>query len=195
MCSSSVAVTETSDITSAFSKDFLDIQATIECGFTLKHVCGMIRTYSKMHRTDNYLQRSSVIWPVWLNDWVSIYKLSGCGFKSRCSYLYSRYRFCFEQGVPWHSGNYRVWINSETHAWHNKNIQWIWDYFQMIWLNWFCFLILERSTRYSNMLHNFFVLIPRFYKDVYINQILSSHNWTLEFFASRILSFDYELFT
>ena len=26
----------------------------IECGFTLKHVRGMIRTYCKMHRTDEY---------------------------------------------------------------------------------------------------------------------------------------------
>ena len=24
----------------------------------------------------------------------------------------------FEQGVPWHSGNYGVWINSETRTWH-----------------------------------------------------------------------------
>ena len=28
-----------------------------------------------------------------------------------------------EQGVPWHSGNYRVWIYSKTRTWHNKNIQ------------------------------------------------------------------------
>ena len=30
----------------ASSKEFLDIQATIECGFTLKRVCDMTRTYS-----------------------------------------------------------------------------------------------------------------------------------------------------
>ena len=30
---------------------------------------------------------------------------------------------CFEQRVPWHSGNYRVWIHSETRTWHDKNIQ------------------------------------------------------------------------
>ena len=30
---------------------------------------------------------------------------------------------CFEQGVPSHSGNYRVWIHSETRTWHDKNIQ------------------------------------------------------------------------
>ena len=29
----------------------------------------------------------------------------------------------FQQGIPWHSGNYRVWIHSETCAWHDKNIQ------------------------------------------------------------------------
>ena len=31
---------------SVSSKEFLDIQATIECGFTLKHVRDMIITYS-----------------------------------------------------------------------------------------------------------------------------------------------------
>ena len=34
-----------------------------------------------------------------------------------------RCRACFEQTVPWHSGNYRVWIHSETCTWHSKNIQ------------------------------------------------------------------------
>ena len=29
----------------------------------------------------------------------------------------------FKQGVPWYSGNYRVWIHSETRTWHDKNIQ------------------------------------------------------------------------
>ena len=44
--SSPVEVTLTSDFTPASSKKFLDIQATIECGFTLKCVRDMIRTYS-----------------------------------------------------------------------------------------------------------------------------------------------------
>ena len=30
------------------SKEFLDIQATMECAFTLKHVRDMIRTYSQI---------------------------------------------------------------------------------------------------------------------------------------------------
>ena len=34
-----------------------------------------------------------------------------------------RFRACFEQGVPWHSANFRVWIHSETRMWHDKNIQ------------------------------------------------------------------------
>ena len=42
-------------------EEFLDIQATIECGFTLKRVRDMIRTYSQMHRTDKYSQHSSII--------------------------------------------------------------------------------------------------------------------------------------
>ena len=39
--SSPAAVTSTSDTTPVSSKEFLDIQATIECGFTLKRVRGM----------------------------------------------------------------------------------------------------------------------------------------------------------
>ena len=60
---------------------------------------------------------------VWPNGWVFLYKLNGCGFESRCSHLNLKYRACFEQGVPWHSGKYRVWIHSQTRTWHDKNIQ------------------------------------------------------------------------
>ena len=33
-----------------------------------------------------------------------------------------RFRTCFEQGFSWHSGNYRMWIHSETYTWHDNNI-------------------------------------------------------------------------
>ena len=39
-----VAVTETPDIAPVSSKEFLDIQVTIRCRFTLKRVRDMIRT-------------------------------------------------------------------------------------------------------------------------------------------------------
>ena len=39
------------------------------------------------HRADMYSQHSSIIWPVWLNGWVFIYELNGCGFESRCCHL------------------------------------------------------------------------------------------------------------
>ena len=39
----------------------------IECGFTLKRVRDMTRTYSQKHRTDKYSEHSSIIWPVWPN--------------------------------------------------------------------------------------------------------------------------------
>ena len=61
--------------------------------------------------------------PVWLNGWVFFNELSGCAFESRCCHLNLRYRTCFEKGVPWHSGNYRAQIHSETRTWHNKKIQ------------------------------------------------------------------------
>ena len=61
--------------------------------------------------------------PVRLNGWVFIYKLSGCGFESRCSHLKFRYRTCLEQGCHQHSVNFRVWIHSKLRTWHDKNIQ------------------------------------------------------------------------
>ena len=89
----------------ASRKAFLDIQANIECGFTLKLVRDMIITYSQMRRTDKYSQHSSIIWAVWLNGCVFVYELSGCGFKSRCCHLEFRHGASFEQGVRSHSGN------------------------------------------------------------------------------------------
>ena len=52
-----------------------------------------------------------------------VYELSGCRFKYRCSHLNFWLRACFEQEVPWYSGNYRVWIHSEKRTRHDKNIQ------------------------------------------------------------------------
>ena len=52
-----------------------------------------------------------------------VYVLSSCGFQFRCCHINFRYRSCLEQEVPWHSGNYRVKIHSETCKWHNNNIQ------------------------------------------------------------------------
>ena len=123
MSGTSLRVNPPSDMAPASSKEFLDIQATVECGFTLKLVRDMIKRYNQMHRTDKYSQHSSIIWPVWLNGWVFVYELSGSGFESRCSHLTFRYGACFEQGVPWHSGNCRVWIHSQTRTWHDKKIQ------------------------------------------------------------------------
>ena len=49
MGSNLVTVTQTSDIASVLSKEFLDIQATRECRFTLKLVSNMTRTQSPRH--------------------------------------------------------------------------------------------------------------------------------------------------
>ena len=46
--STPVAVTETSYFAPVSSKEFLDIQATIECGFILKRVRNMIRIYTQI---------------------------------------------------------------------------------------------------------------------------------------------------
>ena len=56
-----------------------------------------IRTHNDLvrKRTLNHLAKLAV----WLNGWVFVYELSGCGFESRCCQLYFRYGACFEQGV------------------------------------------------------------------------------------------------
>ena len=51
----------------ASSKELLDIQATIECGFTVKLVRDMTKKQSQMHGTDKYSEHSSIIRPVWAN--------------------------------------------------------------------------------------------------------------------------------
>ena len=47
--SNPVAVSQTSDMALVLSKEFLDIQATIECRFTLKLARDMLKTYSQRY--------------------------------------------------------------------------------------------------------------------------------------------------
>ena len=93
MGSNPVAVTSPSDFAPASSKEFLDIQATIECEFTLKTRTWHDKKHTvKCHRTDKYSQHSSIIWPAWLK-WFEcfVYELSGCGFESSCSHFTFRF--------------------------------------------------------------------------------------------------------
>ena len=63
-----VAAPSLSDFTPASSTEFLDIQAIVECGFNLKRVRDMTRTYSLMHHKDKDSERRSIISPVWPNS-------------------------------------------------------------------------------------------------------------------------------
>ena len=105
-----------------FKQEFRDIQAITECGFTLKRVRDMIKKYSQMHRTGKYSQHSSIIWPVWLNGWVFVYELSGCGFESSCSQI--RLFFCVWMFILlskvyclFNSSNFRKYHSSIVSAW------------------------------------------------------------------------------
>ena len=97
MDSSLAAVTSTSDIVPVSNKKFLDIQATIECGFTMNRLRDMLRIYSQLQRTDKYSQHRSIDWPVWLNVWVFVYELSDCGIEPRSNQFNFRYRASFGQ--------------------------------------------------------------------------------------------------
>ena len=84
---------------------------------------------------------------------VNPHSTSGCGFESSCSHLNFRFRASFELGVPWHSGNYRVWIHSEVRTWHDKNIQ---SLFKMtIYLAiWFIFMDHLQNKAVAEVLDN-----------------------------------------
>ena len=87
MGSNPVAVTSLSDFAPASSKEFLDIQATIECGFTLKRVRDMIKTYSQIYEVFDanqslevgrvFLDLSSAFDKVWHDGFM--YKLKHLG--------------------------------------------------------------------------------------------------------------------
>ena len=62
-------------------------------------------------------------WTRTRNHLVRKQKLRFSGLESSCSHLNFRFRACFEQGVPWHLGHYRVKIHSKTRTWHDKNTQ------------------------------------------------------------------------
>ena len=79
------------------SNEFLDIPATAECGFTLKHLRVMTRIYSQMHHTDMYSEHSLIILPVSSNGSVFVYEPSFFGVDSSCSHLKFRFHTCFEQ--------------------------------------------------------------------------------------------------
>ena len=67
-----VAVTQTSDIAPVSNEEFLDIQATIECRFTLKCVRDLIITYS-------HYQMTLAKWSSWArstSDWILSLKYS-----------------------------------------------------------------------------------------------------------------------
>ena len=74
----------------------------------------MTRTYSQMHRTDKYSEQASIIFWICPNDWVFVQKLTGSWFESSCSHITFRFCACYEEGVPWQSGNHRVLVHSEN---------------------------------------------------------------------------------
>ena len=59
-----------------------------------------------------------------IKQWQYFWYLDFSIVKTYLSFLFwKKQGNCFEQGVPWHSDNYRVWIHSETCTWRDKNIQ------------------------------------------------------------------------
>ena len=103
----------------------------LECVYSLwKRVRDMPRTYSQMHRTDKYSEQLNHL--VSLAKWLSVH-LQTKWFWVRVQLLHLNFRFCacFEQGPPWHSGNYRVWIHPENAhvTCQGRTVNWFSDHF------------------------------------------------------------------
>ena len=79
-----------------------------------------ISEFSWQHRDSTY---KHLVHKRTLECLMFIYELSCCGLECCCCHLNFRYRVCFGQGLPWHSGNYRVQIHSEALIGHDNNIQ------------------------------------------------------------------------
>ena len=75
-----VAVTQTSDIAPVSNEEFLDIQATIECRFTLKCVRDLIITYS-------HYQMALAKWSSWGKKYVRLDIILEIFWFSRQAYL------------------------------------------------------------------------------------------------------------
>ena len=85
---------------------------------------------------------------------------------------------CFEQGVPWHSGNYRVWIHSETCTWHDENIQPLWLLFGTCkdFLSFLVFLSFSGTFFALLFLLLFLLLLENFYFLFLASRWLKGHN-------------------
>ena len=107
-------------MTSLWAKVQLNIYSLSDCNWTWTH-------NHLVHKRTPTTQR---IFTIQLNHLANLAKWFSvrlwtkcCGFESSCSHLNFRFCACFEQGVPWHSDNYRVWIHCEMRTWHDKNIE------------------------------------------------------------------------
>ena len=83
-----------------------------ECHVVLEHNCLNQDRYSNCNwtRAHGHLVHKGTLkfLTKLVHVWVFVFELSCRGFDSSCSHLNFRFRACFEHGVPWHSGHYRV---------------------------------------------------------------------------------------
>ena len=105
-----------------------------------------------------------------------VYKISGCGFESRCSQLNFGYSACFEQIAPWNSGNYRVWIHTEIRTWHDKNIQSV----NITWLK--LFFLLYTLDQIFSLLSTVFKLFKNCFNKLITSVFTSTSNYCLSKF-------------
>ena len=129
------------------ARSSLIFRQTIECGFTPQLVCDMIITYSQLHHTNKYSQHSSIIWPVWLNGRVFIYKLSGYGFESHYCHLPSDMAPALSKEFLDIQASYSMWILQQC---YQKNSE------EMLDIYFLCLLSILLSMQGSTLLYTKF---------------------------------------
>ena len=114
---------------------------------------------------------------------------------------------CFEQGVPWHSGNYRVWIHPKIAyvTWQEHTVkctvqmstqntaQSFGQFGQMVECGFTLKRVREMTRTYSHSL-NFLPTQFRYRYDVYRYRDVYRHEWNVNIFWITKISFDLSVF-
>ena len=86
-----------------------------------KHFCAIAKRLNKQHISTFYMILETK------TRRVKVHMLLTCQTSNLKVFIMTnlnfKYHTCFEQGIPWHSSNDRVWIYSERRMWHDKNVQ------------------------------------------------------------------------
>ena len=89
--------------------------------------CNLAKTFkqSTIYDSNGIQTHNHLVCKRTLNHFAKLVKWLTCVVSTILYSIHLNFRYCtcFEEGVPWHSENYRVYIHSEMHTWYDNNIK------------------------------------------------------------------------